>query len=550
MSRPGVASVVYTEPLTRTVRDQTFDLFRRRGLTRMFANPGSTEVAFLIGFPDDFEFVLGLHEGSVVGMATGYALARGEPSLALLHTTAGLGNAVSALATARVNRAPLVVLVGQQDRRHLSYEPFLAGKLAGLAGEYPVKVEQPVRAQDVPAAIERAYHASLTWRGPALVIVPMDDWGEPADEEREPAAAVGTVHRAAAAAPAAIDALAAFLADAQNPAIVAGAGADDPETWSCLVELAERLVAPVFQETFGARAGFPQDHRLYLGTLPADRAGLRARLAPYDTVLVVGGPAFRQSGFAPGRLTGPGTRVAIVTDDPEELHRSPAELAVLAPPAAVCRAVAGRLPARDAEPPEPLTLPAPPPPPGPGEPLTAGHVLAALAERLPSDAIVQEEAPVDRPELAFRLPAREPLGYVSAAQGGLGFALPGSTGLRMALPNRPIVAVVGDGSAIYQIQAVWSAAHYNVGAVFVVLSNGGYAVMDVLAELQGGSGPWPGFPEVELAAAARAFGCPARRIETYDELVATLDEVVPTLRDRTEPLLLDVVIAPTRTFNY
>jgi len=536
--------------MSRTVRDQTFDLFRRRGLTRMFANPGSTEVAFLTGLPDDFEFVLGLHEGSVVGMATGYAIARGEPSLVLLHTTAGLGNAVSALATARVNRAPLVVLVGQQDRRHLSYEPFLAGKLAGLAGEYPVKVEQPVRAQDVPAAIERAYHASLTWRGPALVIVPMDDWGEPADEEREPAAAVGTVHRSAAAAPAAIDALAAFLAHAESPAIVAGAGADDPETWSCLVELAERLVAPVFQETFGARAGFPQNHRLYLGTLPADRAGLRERLAPYDTVLVVGAPAFRQSGFAPGRLTEPGTRLAVVTEDPEELHRSPADLAVLAPPAAVCRSVAGRLPARDAEPPEPLTLPEPPPPPGPGEPLTAGHVLSALAERLPPDAIVQEEAPVDRPELAYRLPAREPLGYLSAAQGGLGFALPGSTGLRMALPNRPIVAVVGDGSAIYQIQSVWSAAHYSVGAVFVVLSNGGYAVMDVLAELQGGSGPWPGFAEVDLAAVARGFGCPARRIETYEELVAALDEVVPTLRDRTEPLLLDVVVEPTRTFNY
>jgi benzoylformate decarboxylase len=120
----------------------------------------------------------------------------------------------------------------------------------------------------------------------------------------------------------------------------------------------------------------------------------------------------------------------------------------------------------------------------------------------------------------------------------------------MALPNRPIVAVVGDGSAIYQIQAVWSAVHYNIGAVFVVLSNGGYAVMDVLAELHGGSGPWPGFGEIDLAAVARGFGCPARRITTYDELTTTLDEVVPTLPDRTEPLLLDVVIEPTQTFNY
>jgi benzoylformate decarboxylase len=534
----------------RTVRDQTFDLFRRRGLTTLFANPGSTEVAFLTGLPEDFQFVLGLHEGSVVGMATGYAIGRGQPALVLLHTTAGLGNAVSALATARVNRAPLVVIVGQQDRRHLSYEPFLAGKLAGLAGEYPVKVEQPVTAQDVPSAIERAYHAATTWRGPAIVIVPMNDWAEPADEEREPAAAVGTVHRAATAGPEAIDALAAFLADAKAPALVVGAGADAPDAWSALVELAERLVLPVFQETFGARAGFPQDHPLYLGTLPADRPHLRERLAPYDTLLVVGAPAFRQSGFAPGRLAEEGTRIAVISDDPEEIHRSPAAIAVLAPPAAVCRELAARLPARDAAPPEPLVLPPGPEPPGAGEPLTASHVLAALAERLPRDTIVQEEAPVDRPELAGRLAAREPMGYVSAAQGGLGFALPGSTGLRMAMPNRPIVAVVGDGSAIYQIQAVWSAVHYNIGAVFVVLANGGYAVMDVLAELQGGSGPWPGFADIRLADVARGFGCPARRIETYEELVSTLDELVPTLHGRTEPLLLDVVIAPTRAFNY
>src|SRR6267142_2686061 len=125
---------------TPTIRDATFDVFRRRDLTTLFANPGSTEVPFLAGLPDDLRFVLALHEGSVVGLATGWAMGRGEPALAILHTTAGLGNAVGALATARVNRAPLVVVVGQQDRRHLVFEPFLAGRLAGLAGEYPVWV--------------------------------------------------------------------------------------------------------------------------------------------------------------------------------------------------------------------------------------------------------------------------------------------------------------------------------------------------------------------------------------------------------------------------
>ena len=492
--------------------------------------------------------MLGLHEGAVVGLATGYAIGKGEPALVVLHTTAGLGTAVSALATARVNRAPLVVIVGQQDRRHLAFEPFLAGKLAGLAGGYVVGVDEPARPQDVPASIERAFHLATTARGPALVIVPMDDWEAPADEEREPAAALGPVFRAVEASPEAVAALEAFLADAKTPALVVGAGADDPETWSALVELAERLAAPVFQESFGARSGFPQDHPLFAGVLPADRSRLRERLAPHDALFVVGAPVFRQAPYVPGRLTEAGTRIALLSDDPEEVHRSPAELVVLAAPAAVCRELALRVPAREVAPPQPLPHPPAPAPPGPGEPLLASHVLSALAERLPRDAVIVEEAPVDRPEIHDRLRARQPLGYLSAAMGGLGFAVPAAAGLRMALPRRPIVAVVGDGAAVYGAPALWSAAHYGIGALFVVLSNGRYAVLDRLAERHGAPGPWPAFTEIQLETIAKGFGCPARRITTHDELLAGLDEVVPTLADRDQPLLLDVVIAPTLDF--
>jgi benzoylformate decarboxylase len=530
-----------------TVREAVFDVLRRRDLTRMFANPGSTEVPFLAGLPDDIRFVLALHEGPVVGLATGYAIGRGEPALALLHTTAGLGNAVGAIATARVNRAPIVILVGQQDRRHLAFEPFLTGRLGGLAGDYPVWVDQPVRAQDVPGAIDRAWHEAATHRGPAIVIVPMDDWTAEVDDDREDAAA-GTVLRAAAVDADAVAALASFLADAESPGLVVGAGADDADTWAALVELAERLVAPVFQESFGARAGFPQDHRLFAGFLPADRPRLREQLTPYDRILVVGAPVFRQSPYAPGRLTGPDARIALVTDLADEAHRSPVELVMLAPPAAACRELAARLAQRDADPPKQFHPPPAPDPPSPGEQLRAGHVLAALAERLPREAVVVEEAPVDRPELHDRLLAREPLGFLSAAMGGLGFALAGATGVRMALPDRPVVAVVGDGSSLYGIQALWTAAHERVGVLYVILSNGGYAIMDRLAERHEASGPWPGFAEVDVAAIARGFGCPARTIATHDELTSALDELVPTLSTREEPLLLDVTIAPTETF--
>src|SRR3954451_13230467 len=154
-----------------TVRDAFFDVLRERGLTTLFSNPGSTEVPLLVGLPDDLRFVLALHEASVVGVATGYALGRGDASLAVLHTTAGLGNAVGALATARVNRVPLVVLVGQQDRRHLAFPPFLTGELEGLAGSYPVWTTTPARPQDVPSAVARAHHEAVAGRGPALVVV-------------------------------------------------------------------------------------------------------------------------------------------------------------------------------------------------------------------------------------------------------------------------------------------------------------------------------------------------------------------------------------------
>ena len=133
---------------------------------------------------------------SWVGIATGYATATGRPALVNLHTTAGLGNAVGALATARTNRVPLVVIVGQQDRRHLAHRPFLAGDLEGLAGDYPVWVHQPVRAQDVPGAVARGWHEAVSGRGPALIIVPSDDWAEPADDV--PVAAPAALRRATA----------------------------------------------------------------------------------------------------------------------------------------------------------------------------------------------------------------------------------------------------------------------------------------------------------------------------------------------------------------
>ena len=378
-----------------TVREATFAVLRRHGMTTLYANPGSTEVSLLAGLPDDLSFVLGLHEGSVVGMATGQAIATGLPALAILHTTAGLGNAVGAIATARVNRAPLVVIVGQQDRRHLALEPFLTGKLTGLAGDYPVWTDQPVRAQDVPGAIARAWHEAITGRGPALVVVPMDDWLAEMPEDQVLAAPLA-VHRPAALPEAGVAELIAMVAAARTPVLVVGAGADSQDAWSALVDLADRLGCPVWQESFGARAGFPQDHPLFAGVLPAGRAQQRETLDGHDLVLAVGAPVFRHYPYQPGAILTPGTKVAVVTDDPAEAHRSPADLVLLAPVAAVCARLAAAVPA-SGKTVAPAARQSPPLPPAVGEPLRAGHVLAAVDDAEPalSDHAIDSELSVE-----------------------------------------------------------------------------------------------------------------------------------------------------------
>ena len=243
-----------------------------------------------------------------------------------------------------------------------------------------------------------------------------------------------------------------------------------------------------------------------------------------------------------------GTRVALVTDDPAEAHRSPAELVLLAEPAAVCAELAGSVGSRSGAPPVGYAPPSPPRRPGRAS-RSGGRVLAALGERLPEEAVLVEESPSSRPELHARIPARRPLGFLSAAMGGLGFGLSAPIGLRMALAERPVVAVVGDGSSLYSIQALWSAARYEVGVLFVILNNGGYRVMDRLAEMQGESAPWPGFGAIDVSGMARALGCDARRVDEHGELLAALDEVLPGLAGRTTPLLLEVIVEPDPDFD-
>lgn len=537
-----------------SVRDACFEVMRAEGMTTIFSNPGSTEIPFLVDLPSDLRFVLALHEGSVVGIAAGHALGSGSPAFVLLHTTAGFGNAVGAIATARVNRAPMVVVVGQQDRRHLALEPFLAGRLAGLAGDYPLEVLSPVIAADVPSAIRRATHLARQERGPVVVIVPMDDWDAPADPTATAAASRSV--SAPRGIPAELDDVVTALREATAPAIISGSGNDSDQGWAALVGLAERLDAPVWQEAFGSRAGFPQDHPLFRGSLPADRPRVREALGGHDVLLVVGTAALRQYPYKPGSLVPDGTRVFVVTADASEANRSPAELAIVGDPATLCSAISTQLGVSSPRPAEQTSNPVKRhvetyrlDPPTAAEPLRAAHVFQLLAQRLPENTTIVEESPSSRPALEVLIPARRPFGFLSAAMGGLGFAMPAAIGLKLARPEHPVIGIIGDGSSMYSIQSLWTAADLGVGVVFIVLNNGGYAVMNRLADQRGGAAPWPSFGGVSVSAIAAGLGVEAMRIDDYAGLVAVLDRVAPSLGARKEPLVVEVVVTPDALFS-
>src|SRR5215208_1854725 len=244
-------------------------------MTTIFGNPGSTELPFLEDLPEDFTYVLGLQESVTLAMADGYAQAMRHAALVNLHTAPGLGNAMGAMVNAYHGRTPLVVTAGQQDRRHLALEPLLHGRLVELAKPYVKWSHEPARAEDVPAAIARAYHTAMQEpQGPVFVSIPMDDW----EVEAPPIDARRVSHRTAPD-PEALDLVANALRESRLPAIVAGDGAARNGAWHELVALAEKLNAPVWNEPLTAHAPFPQDHPLFQGHLASSRATLSQQLA-------------------------------------------------------------------------------------------------------------------------------------------------------------------------------------------------------------------------------------------------------------------------------
>lgn len=525
-----------------TVRDASFDLFRAHGMTTIFGNPGSTELPMLADFPDDFRYVLGLQEAVVVGMADGYAQASGRTALVNLHTAPGVGNAMGAIFNAQANHSPLLITAGQQARAQMTIQANLTNRDAIRMPHPLVKwAYEPPRAEDVPLALARgAQLAALPPRGPVFVSVPMDDWGAEVDAADAREAIARRVSGRAVADPEAVRALAERLDAARNPVMVAGGDVDAAGAWDVAVALAERQRLPVWATPApgGGRIGFPENHSNFRGVLPPAIGPVAQTLEGHDLILVVGSSVFPYYPYIPGPLLPEGAKLVAITSDPDEAARAPMGDALVADVKLTLEALLEAAPES--------SRPAPEPNAGPQEipatdPLNSSTVHSALAEVLPEDGIVVLESPGSTLALRNQLRISRPGSYYFTAGGGLGFGLAASVGVQLAQPDRPVVCVVGEGSAQYAITAFWSAVAHKAPVTFLVLRNSEYAILKWFAEVESLQGaPGLDLPALDVASVAEGYGVKAHRAGERDEVRDALAAALAS----SQPELVEVPVAP------
>ncbi|MGC0421784.1 benzoylformate decarboxylase [Embleya sp. AB8] len=519
-----------------TVAEAVFGVLRDFGVTRVFGNPGSTEMRMYLYWPDDLEYVLALHEGSAVAMADGLAQRTRRAGVAIVHSAAGVANATSGLIAAWRNQSPLVLLAGQQTRAMLPTEPFLSALEPDQFPRPYVKwALQPARAADVPGAIARALLTARTPPcGPTFVSVPEDDWAQPA----APVPA-HTVVPALGADPATITRFTRILAGATRPALVIGPAVDADAAAPDAVLLAERLGAAVYGAPWTSRAGFPERHPLFHGFLTATRREVTRQLDGHDVILVIGAQVFTYHVHTEGPFLPDGAQCLHMTDNPVHAFSAPVGESLICSARTGIRALLDRLPDRPAH----RRLPSAPPRPRPAPltaPLEASAVLHLLRDLVPLTTPVFEEVPSYRQEIRAHFPM-EAGQFHNTFSGGLGWALPAAVGAAMADPAQRTLCLIGDGSLMYSVQALWTAARHRVPVTVVVLDNHEYGAMKQFTTLYGIDTFPPtiqsalDLPALDIGAVATGLGVTAGRADDPSHLADTLKAALtapgPTLVD-------------------
>lgn len=520
---------------TITGRSAFLRMLIDEGVDHLFGNPGTTELPVmdaLVEYPE-LKYVLGLQESLVVAMADGYARATNRLAACNVHVAPGLGNAMGSLYNAKFYGSPLIVTAGQHELGHGLTEPLLYDPLVPIAQPMVKWATEVTRLADLPRIVRRAAKIATTPpTGPVFISLPGDilddeaplDLGRPTRVDAATRPTDDTLRR-----------MASLLLQARSPVLLAGHEISTRDAFAEATALAELLGAPVYQQTVAYGAHFPSEHPAYMGELTRAQAKVRAALEPHDLMLCIGADVLRMSVHSPIDPLPAHTRVLQISERDWELGKNyAAEMAVKADVKETLAALnaeivrqrsaeragqsAQRLRdlaarnwtakrARLAEEVQPAMTTVP---------MDPRCLVRELSDALPADAVLVDEGLTSSFSLLSFLRYRDPKSFFGLASGGIGFAVPGAVGISLGLPSRPVVALIGDGSAMYSIQALWTAAHLKRPITYVIANNSSYRILKERQMARRGNAAFFGMdmrePAIDFVALARSLGVSATRV--------------------------------------
>jgi benzoylformate decarboxylase len=548
-------------PNTITGRDAFLRVLKDEGVSKMFGNPGTTELPIMhaLSSAPEMGYVLALQEAVVIAMADGYARASGKLVSCNVHVAPGLGNAIGSIYTSMMSGTPMIVTAGQQEQGHGLTEPLLYAPLVPIAQPVVKWATEVNRIEDLPRILRRAAKIALTApTGPVFISLPGDILNNEAAIDMGEVTRVDTAVRPSDAA---LEQLARRLLSARKPVILAGHEIATSDAFAEATALAETLGAPVLQQTVAWGAHFPSEHPAYLGALNRDQKHVRRVLSDYDLMLCVGADVLKMSVWSETEPLPETTKVAMIGLRDWEMGKNfPAEIALRADVKETLKALVPLLKklggaklaeqakaslaeiatrnwsAQRAQKAAKVTTPT-------TSPLPAEWLMMRLSDKLPKDAIIVEEGLTSTSTLPSYFPFRDRNSFFGNVSGGIGWGIAAAVGVQIAEPKRRVVAVIGDGSAMYSISALWSAANQKLPVIFLITNNEGYQILKNRLKLFHGNDTPIGMdfndPPMNIAKIAEGFGLAAERVDTADAFDAALDRALA----RTDgPTLIEAMV--------
>jgi benzoylformate decarboxylase len=544
-----------------TGRSAFLALLKDEGVTHLFGNPGTTELPIMHALEEhkDLTYVLGLQEAIVVAMADGFSRASGKLVACNVHVAPGLGNAMGSLYNAKFTGTPMILTAGQQEQGHGLTEPLLYDPLVPIAQPLVKWAVEVTRLEDLPRIVRRAAKVAMTPpTGPVFISLPGDILNAEAGIDLGASTRVDTRSRPTDAV---LDKMTRRMLQAERPVVIAGDEIVKSDALEAAAAFVETLGAPVYQQSAPYGSHFLSEHACYMGSLSRDQKRVRELLAQFDLLIVLGGDPVRMSvwseveplpeglavihlglvdwdmgkNFAAEMAVRADLRETLLALTPALQRQGGERLAAKARDALAQLAsdnwsarrtsLAGRLEGRSS-----------------ATPIDPDWLSLQIADALPRDAVLVNEGLTSARHLTDLVPYRGRYSYHGLASGGIGWGVPAAVGVAFAQAPRPVCCFSGDGSAMYTIQALWTAANAKLPITYVIANNGGYRIIKQRLKAFHGSDKYVGMdfedPKIDFAGLARSLGMPAERISAPDALPEALRRAFAT----PGPKLLDVIV--------